>query len=331
MDFCVLLDENNRTSPDETAGMISKLARIGKWLPEVDPGQPLGEVARLAIGLRLRLVWDYVPLAAEHAEEDIEHVHQLRVASRRAVAALTLFNDLLPKKRRKRMRQQLNGIRQAAGKARDLDVFIGRLSGKDSPLSELAGPRVLQRLVAQREDAQIPLSEMYARLKDEEFFEEVVELPDKVRWRDSKKEQSFEAAARKMLKPAFRGFRDAATGDLRAIEALHKFRIQGKRLRYAMELLAGAFDPEFKNQLYPDLGKLQDRLGNLNDHATACERVSQWIEQLQPNNGDTVTKELKQLREKESRLVDTSADRFRSWWTDGKCAGFLRRLEPYTK
>jgi len=326
----VPLGENIISLSDGTVGMILKLARKSKWLPEVDPGQPLSEVARLAIDLRLRTVCDYVPLAAEHAEDDIEYIHQLRVSTRRAVAALTLFKDLLPKKRRKRMRQHLNDIRQAAGKARDLDVFIQRLSGKNSPLSEHTGPRILERLIAQREEAQAPLSETYARLKDKDFFDEVVRLVDKIRWRESKKELSFEAAARKRLKPAYKGFHDAATSDMTEVEALHAFRIQGKRLRYVMELLAGAFEPEFKHQLYPDLGKLQDRLGDLNDHATACDRVSQWIDELDAVNGDTVLNELKKLREKESRAIDATADKFRSWWTAEKCAGFLQRLEPYT-
>ena len=37
---------------------------------------------------RLRGVLHYLPLAAEHPEEDIEHVHQLRVSSRRGSIVL---------------------------------------------------------------------------------------------------------------------------------------------------------------------------------------------------------------------------------------------------
>ena len=55
-----------------------------KWIEGVKPEQLLTEVARQALRQRLRTVWDYAPMAAKKFEEDIEYVHQLRVATRRA-------------------------------------------------------------------------------------------------------------------------------------------------------------------------------------------------------------------------------------------------------
>ena len=59
------------------------------------------------------------------------------------------------------------------------------------------------------------------------------------------------------------------------VQALHAFRIQGKQVRYAMEIFAGAFPPEFREQLYPIVETLQDRLGAINDHVTAQTHFSQ--------------------------------------------------------
>jgi CHAD domain-containing protein len=41
--------------------------------------------------------------------------------------------------------------------------------------------------------------------------------------------------------------------------AFHNFRICGKRLRYAMELLAGALPPEFHDTLYSVVQRLQEK------------------------------------------------------------------------
>src|SRR5262249_22855308 len=58
---------------------------------------------------------------------DIEHVHRLRVATRRAGAALRIFESCLPDKTFRRVRKQLRAMRRAAGEARDWDVFIADL------------------------------------------------------------------------------------------------------------------------------------------------------------------------------------------------------------
>ncbi len=46
-------------------------------------------------------------------------------------------------------------------------------------------------------------------------------------------------------------FFEAAAPDLRDFSHLHGFRIRSKAVRYAMELVASTFPPEFKDELYP--------------------------------------------------------------------------------
>ena len=58
---------------------------------------------------------------------------------------------------------------------------------------------------------------------------------------------------------------------------LHAFRIEGKQLRYAMEIFAGAFPPAFRGELYPLVEQLQERLGKINDHATAWVLFVGWL------------------------------------------------------
>ena len=58
-------------------------------------------------------------LATLLADSDIENVHRLRVSTRRAVAAIKLYRDWLPRKELRWMRKRLKKIRRAAGVARE--------------------------------------------------------------------------------------------------------------------------------------------------------------------------------------------------------------------
>ena len=115
------------------------MVRKGKWVADASPDEPLADVARRALDMRLGLVWHYLPRAADKPAET-ENVHQLRVATRRAMAAMQIFDTLLPRKRGLWWNKQLKRVRQAAGQARDLDVLAERLrqkAGADGLLGDL--------------------------------------------------------------------------------------------------------------------------------------------------------------------------------------------------
>src|SRR5438105_13866764 len=98
-----------------------------KWIAGLKPDMPISEAARLTLNLRLRVVRDRLPAAVFQAEEDTENVHQLRVSTRRAGAAVRLFREYLPPGLGKRLRRELRSLRRAAGEARDWDVFLDLL------------------------------------------------------------------------------------------------------------------------------------------------------------------------------------------------------------
>src|SRR5215470_7965644 len=95
----------------------------GKWINGIAPDGSVVDAARVSLSARLTAVAHWLPLAAYHADQDIEHVHRLRVSTRRAVATLRLYRDWLPDKKRRSIKKRLKKIRRAAGDARDLDVL----------------------------------------------------------------------------------------------------------------------------------------------------------------------------------------------------------------
>jgi CHAD domain-containing protein len=273
---------------------------------------PISEVGRIALKSRLQSVWHYLPLAATRPEEDLEYIHQVRVWTRRSDAALQIFRSLLPKKTQKWLSRELRRVRKAAGDARDLDVFIERLSRKVEAPDSQALEAVVDDLRYRRTQAQPPVAEVHEELRLWKFDLRIELLVERVRSRSGSSEPDFRTAASEILQPVIDTFDAACAADFANVDALHELRICGKALRYAMELLAGAFHKSFRKQVYPTVGELQDRLGIVNDHAVACERLRTWMREARDAARIAV---LKQLADRECEALHETAEKFRAWWT----------------
>ena len=59
-------------------------------------------------------------------------------------------------------------------------------------------------------------------------------------------------------------------------KVLHQFRIQTKAVRYAIELLAPAFGPELRDETYPIVEELQERLGKIQDCVAGAANLRKW-------------------------------------------------------
>src|SRR5271167_2033972 len=99
----------------------------GKWIHDLKPDTKLADAAQRVLGVRMGVVGDYLPLALHEPEKDPENVHQLRVGTRRARAALDIFSVCLSERMYKKVKKSLRRIRRAAGAARDWDVFLAGL------------------------------------------------------------------------------------------------------------------------------------------------------------------------------------------------------------
>jgi len=299
------------------------MPRFSKWIP-ADPSDQTLDVAIRSLEARMAAVEYYLPLAAEHPEDDVEHVHQLRVWSRRATAVFATFRDLLPRRRAARLEDQLKKIRRAAGEARDLDVFALRLaSDSDDP----AARWLAEHVRARREKAQRPLMKIHHRLGCSGRLERhTAKLLRKTRRRSDRKDarMRFDRWAGDSLRPVARKFFKAAEADFSTAEPMHRFRIRGKQLRYAIELVAAAYPPEFRKRLYPVVERLQDRLGEVNDHDTARARLRCWLDVA---TTPAHTEYIERLRCDEATAFEAQCLRFRRWWTPQREHEFREEFE----
>ncbi len=266
---------------------------------------PLVQFAAESLRKRLRALVKEADGVRESA--DIEHVHRMRVASRRLNVALNVFAALFPPKPFKRWHRQIRALRKALADARDLDVQIAFLEAFCAKLTdEKILPGVVRLLLRKRqsraklqkrvvealrkfEDASV-VNERRAALhglEEPDDASAVAESGDSVATTDSMEPSGevLPAESRERVPPlialAELQLQERA-GELRELEeclrnvestsAHHEMRIAAKHLRYTLELFAPLFADELKSRIEA-CKQAQELLGQLHD-------LDVWIETL---------------------------------------------------
>ncbi len=292
------------------------MASTGKWIEGIGPDSRINDAARRSLEPRLATVARFLPLAAHLAEHDIEHVHRLRVATRRAVAALKLYCDGLPGKPARWLKKRLRKIRRAAGDARDLDVLAKRIAEDDG---DRLAP-ISARIADERAEVQPTILRIAERCgEDDRFIRKTAKLLRSIGPDDSSPADKLHAAFRDFavaqLGSAALPFLEAMPDETADAAALHAFRIRAKAVRYTVELLAAAFGTELREEAYPIVEKVQERLGRVQDHVTARQLFQKWA----AAETDVARQELlEESAEKESVHLTEAVRDFHRWWTDDR-------------
>jgi CHAD domain-containing protein len=250
-------------------------------------------------------------------------VHHLRVAARRATAALDAFGDLLPEKSLHAGRKALKRLRRAAGAARDADVFLTTARAwvvHQSPAERAGLYFLLGHAFAAREAAQDAVT---AALKDWKAADAaaVNALPDLLQ--GGKKEPLGDRAVR-TLRGCLRKLNTAVRGDLDNYKKLHAVRVHAKRLRYSLELFVDCYPPAVREQLYPRVEAVQDILGAANDSHQAVAlldglRANVW--QAQPALWETVRGGIDGVRAYHQQRERDQRTAFWDWWRSWQALG----------
>ena len=297
----------------------------GKWISGLTSATTLVEAAQNVLGVRLAAVVHYLGLALTAAREDPEHVHQLRVSTRRAVAALDIFAGCLPKHSYRSARKRLRDIRRAAGAARDWDVFLSELpeslpprSARRAPgLNFLAGYALAERVRAQdlieEAGADFPAALEHIVASTLHAVREPTTGP-----------LELGDLAKVDLMALLDDLEEAAAKDLEDYAHLHQVRIVGKRLRYAMELFVDCYESAFRERLYPAIEEMQDILGRANDSYVAAQRLrdlSSELKALRPGQWKRFKPCIEHLRRFHERRLPKERRRFEAWWKQWQEAG----------
>jgi len=241
---------------------------------EIEPGASMGELAYAVLRRQLGVLRDKEP--GTRVGEDLEELHEMRVATRRLRAALDLFVDVLPLRART-FRHELGWLAGVLGAVRDLDVQLEGQAAMVDPGQPDVWADLTSLLVAERETAR---ADMLAAL-------------DSARWERLKNgmtamvQQGPHRRSTATRVPALAAVPDligsrhvsavkAARRAKRSGEAadFHRLRIRCKRLRYSLEFSAELYSGQTKRYTR-QLTKLQNQLGLLQDAEVAVNRLSE--------------------------------------------------------
>ncbi len=231
--------------------------------------------------------------------EDIEALHDMRVATRRLRAAFEVFGSAFDSKALKPHLRGLRAIGQALGKVRDLDVFMEKARAyldclPEDHLHDL--DPMLQVWEAQRQTARAALLAHLDSLAYQKFkhrFNIFVQTPGAGatpihadQSNDSRATARIGAAPIptlvKEIAPLLIYQRLAVVRSYdrhlpdASVQRLHALRIEFKQLRYTIEYFREVLGEESR-WVINEIKKLQDHLGDLHDAFVACGILQDFI------------------------------------------------------
>jgi triphosphatase len=241
----------------------------------VSPDSTLGELAYRVLRKEASAMLARVP--GTRLGEDIESLHQMRVATRRMRAGMDMFASVLPV-RAGRLRAELGWLAALLGEVRDLDIQLGRFDDwtEEMPgdhreaLDELADLLAGHRVQARRALLEALDSRRYERLVSG-LVAMLVQGPSS---RSTAGRAPAVTTMPELIEERHRAARKAARRAKRtgAATDYHRLRIRCKRLRYALEFASGLYDGELKG-FVRQMTRLQDALGSMQDAAVASSRL----------------------------------------------------------
>jgi triphosphatase len=237
----------------------------------VEPGDTIGHVG-LSV-LRRQLAALLAKEAGTRLGDDVEELHDMRVASRRLRAAIALFGDVLPAEA-ERLRPDLAWVGQTIGAVRDLDVQLQQLdrwTNGLAPSDQDALRRLRSLLEGQRARAR---AEMLQALDSPRYARLVRRLGTMLRSRSGARTAPARAVAPDLVEARHRALRKAKRqiGPDSDAAAFHRLRIAAKRYRYALEFLSDVYPGQTKRLIRQTVA-LQDVLGAHQDAHVAITRL----------------------------------------------------------
>lgn len=235
--------------------------------PSFDASADLAEAARAVCRQQLQLMHNYE--AGTRIGLDTEHLHKMRVATRRLRTAMRVFEAAFSKPDRKALARGFRWLGRRLGAVRDLDVALLALPQwreRFGPEPEAGWDGLAERLESRRSRARRALVDAL----DSTRWSELAETADRIFGSVSHTCGPLGDHMAPLLETRLGAFEEGVATFRRThhLEDAHQLRILGKRLRYTVEFLRPALNVEAK-PLLKRLAAFQDELGLLQDASEA--------------------------------------------------------------
>lgn len=242
----------------------------------VDASMTIAEVA--IVNLRRYLADWLLHEPGARLGDDLEELHDLRVAGRRLDAILRQFQSFLPPEIL-RARATLKTVLRALGHVRDLDVALSELQdfSRKLPKADRAGVEPLkEHLKSERGRARAQMLSVLDSIWVQKNLQELILLLSRpVAASEASAADLALHASPSLIRRRFRKLRKRADL-LRAgssTEEFHEVRGQVKKLRYALEAVAALYGKPAADTVRA-LRRWQENLGVQQDAAVAMQRLN---------------------------------------------------------
>ncbi len=284
------------SSPSETESLVSSHAAAATVMeiPFPEPREKIGISPDDLLAEAGRKVWlYYFAQMISHEEgtllgENIEELHDMRVATRRMRTAFDIFGPAFDAKTMKRQLKGLRTIGRVLGQVRDMDVLYECAQASQRKLKEndLHGFEPLltewSAIIRKRR------SKMIEHLKSQEFqdfkhaFNRFLQTADTVETggrQTNAKDSLLRDAVPVLVYSRYAAVRAYEANVYTAsVAQLHALRIEFKKFRYTLEyfkeILGDGIGPAIN-----ELKQLQDHLGELHDADVGCQLVRSFLKE----------------------------------------------------
>jgi CHAD domain-containing protein len=224
--------------------------------------------------------------------QDIEELHDMRVATRRMRSAFDIFGQAFPSKIMKQHLQGLRKIGMVLGKVRDLDVLLEKAVCYQQKLDSNERPGLQPLLDDWSHTIERKRSKMVKHLHSEEYqnfkheFSQFLQISEPMHAQVVVDDGTFSRVGD--IVPVLIYSRYAAVRAYEAIvptaslKQLHCLRIEFKKFRYTLEYFREILGEDIR-QAISELKHLQDHLGELHDADVACQLVMDFMREWDEN------------------------------------------------
>ena len=207
------------------------------------------------------------------SRNDIEDIHDLRVASRRIRTNLDIFSDHLPAKKVKIWDKEIQSITKSFGQVRDLDVQIDLINNiyntTEDPKIRTGLRRVRLRLDQKRQQKQADTANSINSILKNPSINEMEIFIEKIKGEIDNNyyfsENLFQVGYKKIQTRMDEFlFYEIFIFDPNRISELHQMRIKAKRFRYGLETFSNLYQKK-TNFALEVVREVQEYLGNIHD------------------------------------------------------------------
>ncbi|MDA3962270.1 MAG: CHAD domain-containing protein [Planctomycetota bacterium] len=205
------------------------------------------------------------------ADDGVEHCHDHRVGLRRVRSLMRLAKDVVDPETRTVLRRELGVLARSSNRLRDLDVQLADQAGLQAmvPVELHEGLQIVfaeaRRARAQEQVAVADWLQSEEAATSWQCIDEAIAAaapgPQGSERLAAWMPERMRRAHRRLIKSG------RVLGDAPEDSAIHQVRINGKQLRYLLDLFGPAVDGARAKSLIQALKRLQDCLGRANDLA----------------------------------------------------------------